>query len=218
MIGSTTASPAGPARPLSPATEEAAAAAADPPPDSAPTPLRRALDDIQARHASAADDPAREDKLFDALLALWPEVATDPADVACMLEIARDAHGDPARGRAIWEWADAIAARFPRAATVISMLGSLGDVLISGENSQIADRIDPKLIEQLFRQSLDLEPEQSRKLRSCRRSLRQVRQEQRGRTVFGPLRTPRPRQHQGVALAGRDIHPVGTITRRSGRP
>ena len=158
VIGSTTASPAGPARPLSPATEEATAAAADPPPESAPTPLRPSsttsrLDTLRPR-------TIRQGKTSSSMLC-WPwgpKWRPIPADVACMLEIARDAHGDPARGRAIWEWADAIAARFPRAATVISMLGSLGDVLISGENSQIADRIDPELIEQLFRQSLDLEP------------------------------------------------------------
>jgi tetratricopeptide (TPR) repeat protein len=156
LIGSTTTSPAGPARPELAAIENVANA--DQLPGPAPTPLGGALDDIQAQYAQAADDPAKGDKLFGVLLALGPNVATDPADVARMLELARNAHFDPARARAIWEWAEAIAAKFPRAATVLSMLGSLGDVLAGGENSPVVDRIDLKRIEQLFQQSLDLEP------------------------------------------------------------
>ncbi len=62
------------------------------------------------------------------------------------------------RGPSIWDWAEPIAAPFPREATILSLLASLGEGLRNAENSQVADRIDPKAIESLFRQSLDLDP------------------------------------------------------------
>ena len=122
------------------------------------TPLESLLDALEARRDEGADDPAIKNAILDALLALGPDVATHPMDIARMLLLARDSCTDPARGPGVWDWAETIAVPFPREASVLSLLASLGDTLRGAENSRLADRIDPNRIESLVRQSLDLDP------------------------------------------------------------
>ncbi len=154
--GASSATAAAPAAPES--REEESHSAPEPSPGRAPTPLGPKLDEIEARLGEASDDPALRGRLLDALLALAPAAATHSADVARMLALARVFHDDPSRGPSIWDWAEAIAAPFPREACVLNQLASMGARLKHDENSQVADRIDAKRIDQLFRQSLDLDP------------------------------------------------------------
>ncbi|MGP0066837.1 MAG: tetratricopeptide repeat protein [Isosphaeraceae bacterium] len=130
----------------------------DSPQERVPTPLEPLLDEIEARKTQGSDDPETRNSILDSLLALRPDVATHPADVARMLGLAREFCGDPARGPSVWDWAESLAAPFPREASVLSLLGSLGETLRKAENSQVADRVDAKAIESLFRQSIDLDP------------------------------------------------------------
>ncbi len=169
---SATVSPIAPAGPIVGGASSATDAAPPPPesgekesesapemsPGHAPTPLGPMLDEIEARQVEASEDPALRSRLLDALLALGPDDATHPADVARMLALARAFHDDPSRGDSIWGWAQAIAAPFPREASVLNRLASMGARLKQDEHSPVADRIDSKQIEQLFRQSLDLDP------------------------------------------------------------
>jgi tetratricopeptide (TPR) repeat protein len=123
-----------------------------------PTPLEPVLNEIEARKADASDDPTARGTLLDALLALGPDVATHPADVARMLGLARELRVDASRGPSVWDWAEPLAAPFHRDAPVLSLLAALGEGLRNAEGSRVADRIDAKAIESLFRQSLDLDP------------------------------------------------------------
>ena len=138
--------------------EKESNSAPEPSPGRAPTPLGPMLDEIEARQVEASEAPALRSRLLDALLALGPDEATHPADVARMLALARAFHDDPARGDSIWDWARAIATPFPREASVLNRLASMGARLKQDENSLVADRIDAKQIDQLFRESLDLDP------------------------------------------------------------
>jgi tetratricopeptide (TPR) repeat protein len=122
------------------------------------TPLEPMLDQLAARRMEHPDDETVKSSVLDELLAIGPDRAIHPADVARMIAMARDCGDDASRGPAVWDWAEAIAAPFPREAVVLSCLGALGETLRNAEGSQVVHRIDEKRIEQLFRESLDLDP------------------------------------------------------------
>ena len=123
-----------------------------------PTPMEPILNELEARKTEGTEDPVIKGQILDALLAFGPEVATHPVDVGRMLGLAREVFDNPSRADLIWDWAERIAAPFPREPTVLSLLGVMGETLRNAEGSPVADRIDPKAIESMFRQSLDLDP------------------------------------------------------------
>ncbi len=122
------------------------------------TPLGEAVDALAARLVGAADDPEARGKVLDTLLGFGPDVATDPADAAHLLNMARFFCGDTARAAEVWEWAESVAAPFPGNALILNLLATLGDMMRSAEDSVVADRIDAGRVEHLFRHSLDLDP------------------------------------------------------------
>jgi tetratricopeptide (TPR) repeat protein len=123
------------------------------------TPLGDAIGAIGAKLDAAADPdgPVRLNEILDSLLALGQEKAVHPADVAVMLELARQAGGDPSRGPAIWEWAEAIAAPFAGDAAVLNQLAVLGDSLRTMDGALLDDRISTNRLDSLFKSSLDLD-------------------------------------------------------------
>lgn len=129
--------------------------------DGAPgeTPLGDALTALAARMAGAGDDPEAWKQVLDSLLGYGPDVATDPADAAMLLNLARFLCADTARAAEIWEWAEAVAAPFPGHALVLNLLATLGDMMRTAEGSLVTDRIDSGRVEHLFRHSLDLDPD-----------------------------------------------------------
>jgi tetratricopeptide (TPR) repeat protein len=139
--------------------EPANVEAEDPPPGLPKTPLQPVLDELETRLEERAANPPMAGSLLDGLVALGPDAAKHPLDVARMLSLAGELCDDPSRGNQIWDWAQAIAAPFPREGTVLNLLAALGDSLRSAENSLVGDRIETNQIEQLFRQSLDLDPD-----------------------------------------------------------
>ncbi|WP_406693973.1 hypothetical protein V5E97_23310 [Singulisphaera sp. Ch08] len=160
-------SPIAPAGPLllksaahpDPTTTDEATIEAVPEPDTpTPTPLGETLDALTTPRGEESDAPVFRRRVLDALLGFGPDVATHPEDVARMLHLARFVCDDPADASRVWDWAESLAAPFPREAVVLNLLAALGDALRTAENSAVADRIGADRIEQLFRQSLDLDP------------------------------------------------------------
>ncbi len=139
-----------------PATE-AEAEVADPDAEAA-TPLGESIQSLVIAMIQAGEDLAARAKVLEAVTALQPWLATNPVDVSQLLLLARVLADDPATGPAVWDWAEAIAGPFPRAADVLNALAALGESLRGAEESIIAERISPERIEQLFRSSLDLDP------------------------------------------------------------
>ncbi|SIO23792.1 hypothetical protein SAMN05444166_3171 [Singulisphaera sp. GP187] len=144
------------------ATDEPAATAAPESPTPTPTPLGEALDALTAALEQEQDDPDVRSRSLNALLGFGPDVATHPEDVARMLHFARFICDDPAVASRVWDWAEAIASPFPREAVVLNLLAALGHSLRIDDDSSVADRIDAERIEQLFRHSLDLDPNHTR--------------------------------------------------------
>ncbi|MDR3637698.1 MAG: hypothetical protein P4L84_28080 [Isosphaeraceae bacterium] len=153
-------SPIAPAAPLNtgqPAAPAAPLVETDEPRKDEPTPLRAPLESLLGRLAAAGEDPVARAAIQDDLLSLGAQPVTHPADAACMLHLAANVC-DPPRAPAVWGWAQTVAAPFAREATVLNLLASLGNSLRSGEGSTETDTIGTQRIEELFRQSLDLDP------------------------------------------------------------
>ena len=127
------------------------------------SPLSEAIDALVARMDAEKepDDDAR-DAILASMLAIDPKTPTDPADVAKLLHLARILSANPQNGPRLWAWAEEISAPFPRDAAVLSFLGTLGDSLRTAEGSLLADAIDPRRIDALFKSSLDLDPKHAR--------------------------------------------------------
>ncbi|WP_422928022.1 hypothetical protein [Singulisphaera sp. PoT] len=134
---------------------------ADAPP-AEPRPVEERLMAVWGRFREAQADAELRPGLFDMLLVIEPASATEAVDALRLLHLANILpFEDASRAEEVWAWAEALAARFPREATVLSLLADLGDTLLDLPESPLADRITPDRIEGLFRQSLDLDPEDS---------------------------------------------------------
>ncbi len=159
-----------PTAPPGPAPRPEAAAAPKGPPgeeitapaskeEQEPTPLEDFFNGLVERLQAAdqEDDAARAGVLND-LLALPPERVTHQLDACRFLNLLRYLVGDGSRGDAIWQWAEAVAGRFVQHAPAVSLLAVVGDVLRDSQNADLAERIPKERVERLFRQSLDLDP------------------------------------------------------------
>ncbi|MFN9721546.1 MAG: tetratricopeptide repeat protein [Planctomycetota bacterium] len=83
-------------------------------------------------------------------------------DAAGVLHLAAYLVGTAEDGDKVWKWANSIAARHRDQGVIISLLGTLGDSLRNSGNEEMAEKITAERTEQLFRKSLELEPERSR--------------------------------------------------------
>lgn len=157
-------SPVGPTSVPVPTTPdpEATAEASSETPTPSGTPLGEAIEALKALMDAESADPDVRRRVLDALLGYGPDVATDSEDVWHMLMLARFVCDDPADASRLWDWAEAVSAPFPREAQVLNLLATLGDSLRNVEGSMVVDRIGAERIEQLFRHSLDLDPNQYR--------------------------------------------------------
>ena len=124
------------------------------------SPLGQTIAELMSKMDAAEDsDNEASDTLLESVLAIDPKTATDPGDVAKLLHLARFLTVDPSHGPRLWAWAEAVAAPFPRNATILSLLATLGDRRRTADGSLVAVAIDPKRIDALFKSSLDLDPE-----------------------------------------------------------
>jgi tetratricopeptide (TPR) repeat protein len=107
------------------------------------------------------DDEQKMEALRQDLLGIDPKQASDPFDAVRLLHFARFTVGERAHNQKLWDWAEQAAAPHPEDATILSMLAVLGDIIRSQEPSaeQQEDVVEVQQIDQLFRQSLRLDPE-----------------------------------------------------------
>jgi tetratricopeptide (TPR) repeat protein len=125
------------------------------------TPLGALFDELVERLNQVEEDEQKLAALRSDLLAIDPKAATDPFDAVRLLHFSRFTIGDRAHNQRLWDWAEHIAALHPEDATILSMLAVLGDMIRSQEppEEQPEDLVDVQRIDQLFRQSLRLDPE-----------------------------------------------------------
>ncbi len=141
---------------------EATAEAPSETPTPSGTPLGEAIEALKALMDAESADPDVRRRVLDALLGYGPDVATDSEDVWHMLMLARFVCDDPADASRSGTGPRRSRPRSREEAQVLNLLAALGDSLRNVEGSMVVDRIDAERIEQLFRHSLDLDPNQYR--------------------------------------------------------
>lgn len=126
--------------------------------DETPPPLAPVFGQmLQRLDADASDQTRRE--LLEQVLALPPASFTDPRDVASFLYLLPGLLADDSPLEAVWTWAEQAAGPFQQTAFVVNLLALLADVLRARPGSPMSERIDARRVEALFRQSLDLDPD-----------------------------------------------------------
>lgn len=151
--------PTGAAQTIEPAAKPAAAAPDDAP-QQAPetTPLEADLRNLLDRWMQVEDHhAAAHQELLEELLAYTPQRVSHPRDAARLLYLAAaPVNAESGRAAEIWTWAQALAAPFPDAPTVLSRLAALGELL--REQNEALEAIIPfEELERLFRKSLRLD-------------------------------------------------------------
>lgn len=119
------------------------------------TPLEALIEQLAARMSAADSDEDRAHILAD-VLAIAPTNVTHPLDAARLLHLLQYVLGEGERAVQIWAWAQAAARPFGQSATVLNLQAVLGDIL-RGAPQTPQELLTPEQLEQLFRQSLDLD-------------------------------------------------------------
>lgn len=131
-------------------------------PPTEPTPRIQALLQRVTEAREKAENPedieAADKQVLADLLAIDPASVTQIEDARWLLHISRLLLGMEERGREVWAWAEAIAARFPPDAVLLSLQATLASSLRFGPNEELADLVSEERIEGMFRESLDLDP------------------------------------------------------------
>lgn len=98
------------------------------------------------------------DAILSEVLAIKAASVADDDEARWLIHTARHILGDGSRGRAVWQWAESLAAPRMRDATMLSLLATLGAALRFGPNEELAELISTERLETMFRESLDLDP------------------------------------------------------------
>ena len=80
-----------------------------------------------------------------------------PADAELLIKLGRIAV-TPTMANSIFQWSEEILSKFPTHPDVLSVVGTLGVILIERAEEELQGRLTFNRVEQLFRQSLDLDP------------------------------------------------------------
>src|SRR5579883_1132107 len=107
----------------------------------------------------SSEDGSTKREILQQILAIPCDKITDPRDAASFLYLLPYLLDDAAPFDEIWSWGQQAASSFPVSSFVVNLLATLGDALRRWPGSGMDERIDPQRIDQLFRQSLDLDPE-----------------------------------------------------------
>jgi tetratricopeptide (TPR) repeat protein len=145
-----------PVRPPAPTAPAESPAAAPTPAAFVPTPLDEGIRQLYARQQQIRD-PKEEEAVRAELLSLPVDHVTHPLDATRLLALSRFLVGDDVQGRPVWDWAEAIARPFAQTAKAQNLLATLGHVLLV-RCPRVEEFLTPARVEQLFRQSLDLDP------------------------------------------------------------
>jgi tetratricopeptide (TPR) repeat protein len=114
---------------------------------------------LHAQMEALADDPSDEKlaAMQQAILGVTPEQPRHHRDAAAALHLMTFLIGSGIDGGDVWNWANAIAAPWQNKASVLSLLGTVGDRLRFSGDPEMEQRITAERTEQLFRRSLQLE-------------------------------------------------------------
>ena len=144
------------------ATDEAASSVAttdDEEADDTPsTPLAETVSTFYMRMMESQGDPDVLTEILMNVLAISPEVATDPEDASRLMHIARFVGIDPDHANAIWNWSNAFVQRHLQHATILSMQAALAAHLLDLDDDSLNEVITHERLEKQFRQSMDLDP------------------------------------------------------------
>lgn len=101
------------------------------------------------------------DSFCNKLVLLSADQIDRPADAELLIKLGRIAV-TPTMAIRIFEWSEEILAKFSTHPDVLSIVGTLGVILIERAEDELKGRLTVSRIEQLFRQSLDLDPGSSK--------------------------------------------------------
>jgi tetratricopeptide (TPR) repeat protein len=137
------------------------AAATEPPkvPEPVAPPLAPVLAALFDRLGASPEDPVVRTEVRGTVLSFGSDTVTHPDDASAVLKLAHRVCDDLSQAPAIWDWAVGLSTGFPRFAEVQNLLASLGNTLRTMPDSRMAGRIEVRRIEELFRSSVDLDPE-----------------------------------------------------------
>ena len=110
---------------------------------------------VERLQTSEEDSTKRE--ILQQILALPPADFTDPRDAASFMYLLPYLLDQAAPFDTVWTWGRQAAAPFSQTSFVVNLLATLGDALSSWPDANMSERIDRKHLEELFRQSLDLD-------------------------------------------------------------
>jgi hypothetical protein len=117
------------------------------------------IEALQKQMEELASDPTEEtvQEMRATLLAITPQQAAHHRDAAGVLHLMTFLVIGIVDGIKVWQWANAIAAPWQNKASVLSLLGTVGDRLRFSGAEDIEESITAERTEQLFRKSLQLE-------------------------------------------------------------
>jgi len=123
------------------------------------TPLAAVIQDFYMRLMQSGGESEQLQAIINDLLAITAETVSDPEDASRLLHVIRFT-GIPAdRAREAWNWAESFSRQFPQNATILSMQAALGARVRISAEGDLDEVITDALLENLFRQSLDLDPD-----------------------------------------------------------
>lgn len=105
--------------------------------------------------------PAALESFGAKLTAVSADQITHAGEAELLLKLARIV-ATPATAISILPWAENILSRFPTHPDVLSVFATLGVILIERADAELQGQFSTARIEQLFRQSLDLDPHSSK--------------------------------------------------------
>lgn len=122
------------------------------------TPLAETVNSFYMRMMESRGAPDVLAGILEDVIAITPDIATDPDDASRLMHIARFVGIDPDYANTIWSWSNAFVLRHPQHATILSMQAALAAHLLNLGDESLNDLITHERLEKQFRQSLDLDP------------------------------------------------------------
>lgn len=125
------------------------------------TPLAETVYAFYARMMESEGDPDVLAAIMRDILTITPDVATDPEDASRLMHVARFVGIDGEQAATTWTWSNAFVQRHPQHPTILSMQAALGAHLLELGDETLGDLISQERLESQFRQSMDLDPNES---------------------------------------------------------
>lgn len=138
-----------------PSSEMAAAVTTDEQSEAIATPLNDLIEELAMRLSNSEETDVSS--VIEDILAVPPEKLTANLDAVRLLHMLRFLLNDGKRAAQIWSWVESVGRPFIDDPVILNLQAVLGDVLRMFEETP-EDLIDVDRVDQLFRLSLDLDP------------------------------------------------------------